>query len=282
MTETSIQHHEGSFINRRGKRIYYQSWVPEQTLRAGFMVAHGIGEHSGRYMNLVNYVVPRGIAVFAHDCQGHGKSEGKRGCVTHFVDFVEDLHQLRLEVGDRLKNRPLFVLGHSMGGLIAFKYLLEHGAGIAAGILSSPAFEVAVKVPAIKLWMGKMLSRIAPNVTMSNGIDPKYLSRDSEVVQRYIEDPLVHDQISGRLFMGMLATMDESRARASELNIPLLMLLGGKDKLTASNGSKHLFERIGTKDKKIFEYSDSYHELFNDLNKEQVLADLYEWIETHL
>ena len=282
MDEISMNHSEGSFRNQRGLNIFYHSWEPQKESRAVFVVAHGIGEHCGRYLNLVNYFVPHGIAVFAHDHQGHGKSEGKRGCVAHFVDFVEDFHQFRLEISNRIDNLPLFVVGHSMGGLIAFKYLLEHGDGVTAGILSSPAFEVAVKVPAIKLWMGKLFSRIAPNVTMSNGIDPKHLCRDSEVVDRYINDPLVHDQISGRLFCEMLETMAESKARVPEVNIPLLMILGGQDKLTAVAGSKSLFERVGAKEKKLFVYPESYHELFNEPDKEKVFDDMWDWLETRL
>jgi len=282
MDKNTIQHTEGSFQNQKGLKIHFQSWEPQGEPRAIFVVVHGHGEHSGRYQDLVNYFVPKGIAAFALDHQGHGKSEGKRGCVSHFADYVQDLHQFRLLVENRFDNLSLFIAGQSMGGLIAFKYLLDNGKGIAAGILSSPEFELVLKVPTVRLWLGKLFSHIAPNVTMSNHLDASYMSRDPVEVQKYKNDPLNHDRISGRLFVEMLATMTESKSRAAEMNTPLLLIYGGKDKIVSGIASKNLIEGVNTRDKKIIEYPDSYHELYHEIDKDKVFDDINAWLEPRL
>src|SRR6266542_1235443 len=191
-------HKDGDFAGHGGLRLHWQAWLPEGEVRAVLLVAHGYAEHSGRYGNLVEAMVPRGFALYALDHRGHGRSEGPRGHVGRFAEFIADLHALRVRAEEGQRGKPLVVLGHSMGGLIAIRYLLFHASGVAGAVLSSPALGILNEPARALRWVARILSWIAPRTSFQSNVEPEFLSRDPAVGRAYADDPLVHRRASVR------------------------------------------------------------------------------------
>ena len=279
---SSAKHAENSFVNENGIEIYYQMWRPQTEHKANVLIAHGIGEHSDRYAHVASFLVERGVAVFALDHQGHGKSGGKRGHVANFEDFVRDVETLRRTTEPEQHGRPLFLLGHSMGGLIGFLYVLDHPDALQGAVFSSPGLALSLKIPAWKIILGKIFALIAPSVTMPNGIDPALLSHDQEIVRAYVEDERVHDRASAALFFGMLAAMDRCSSEASRVSLPTLLLLGSEDQLIDVRGVQEIFKSIPHKDKKTVVFEGFYHEIFNEVERQKVLDEFWNWLEPRI
>jgi acylglycerol lipase len=163
-----MQHIEGSFKGVRNANIFYQAWLPEENVRAVLLLVHGLGEHSGRYRNVVNHFVPLGYAVYALDHIGHGKSDGRREYVERFDDYTDTLSSYLEMVKTWQRDKPIFLLGHSMGGTIAAYYLLDHQAEFRGAIISAPAVKVGDSVSQATIIVGRALSRIAPTTPWSS------------------------------------------------------------------------------------------------------------------
>jgi len=283
MDTNKIIYAKDSFINPNQQRIKYQYWLPAETLLANLLIVHGIGEHCGRYKNVINYLLPRGIACYALDHQGHGRSGGKRGHVPHFSDFARDVEKLRVLTTPLYKDKPLYILGHSMGGLITLNYLLLYPQSPVAGIIfSSPAFALSVQVPSWKYKLGKLMLKIAPSFTMSNGIKSDDLSNDKQVVDSYDRDELVHGRISAAMFFTMLDVMQNGQNQATSITRPLILMVGENDHIISKEGAIRLFSLFGAKDKTSYVCADAKHELFNEINKETSLEYLWQWLEPRI
>jgi alpha-beta hydrolase superfamily lysophospholipase len=246
------------------------------------LVAHGYAEHGGRYGNLVERLVPRGLAVYALDHRGHGRSEGPRGHVGRFAEFVADLHALRVRIEEEQRGKPLFLLGHSMGGLIAVRYLLSHSSGISGAILSSPAFGIHNEPSRVLDWLGRLLSRIAPRTSFQGNVDPRYLSRDPAVGRAYAADPLVHRRATARFFTEFKWAMRNTQERAAEVRLPILILQAGDDRLVQAKATEAFAASVGAESKQFHLYPGLYHELFNETEKERVFDDLEQWLEARM
>ncbi len=279
--DQTIARAEGHFLSRQTE-LFYQSWTPSRPSRATLVLTHGIGEHSEAYVKSADSLARLGYTIFAWDLRGHGKSAGKRGHVDHFSDFTSDLSQflLHLEKNGFLKN-PFALVGHSMGGLITLKYLVDEGSQGAsddpkphACVLSSPLLQVAMKVPAVKEFASKVLKELWPSLTLSNEINYADLTRDPEWLKTYERDSLRHDKISPALWEGMLGAMAEVNANADKIKLPICVLVAGQDKIVSAEATKQMFENIGSPLKKLVVYEDAYHEIFNDLDRETVFKDL--------
>ena len=159
----TIHHTTGKFRSFDGTAINYHCWQPSEGYNAVILLQHGLGEHSARYHNFVNFFTQQNFAVFATDLRGHGKSEGKKGCIHSFEDFIKDLYRFRWYFSRSFQGKSLYLYGHSLGGLIAYIFALKHSDGLNGLILSSPFFDIEVKVPAIKKISGKCLANIFPN-----------------------------------------------------------------------------------------------------------------------
>lgn len=209
-----MKHIDGNFKGVRNVNIYYQGWLPEEHEKAVLLVVHGLGEHSGRYLNVVNHFVPLGYAVYGLDHIGHGKSEGVPECVEQFADFTDTLTIFYGMVTEWQENKPIFILGHSMGGLITSYYLLDHQADFNGAIISAPAIQVGDSVSQATIMMGKVLSRLAPKMGLL-ALDVNGISRDPKVVEAYINDPLVfHGKTPARLAAELLSAMLRVTAEA--------------------------------------------------------------------
>ena len=271
----------GYFRTRDGLKIFYR-WHASPNELSRVVIVHGIGEHSGRYVNVVNILTPNGISVWALDLKGHGQSEGKRGHITSFDEYISEvLSLINIAREGKREGTKLFLLGHSMGGLIVLDFALKYPDVIDGFVVSSPALGLAVKVPLTKMILGKFMSSLFPSLTMGNGLDVAMLSHDESVVRAYVEDPLVHDRVSARWFTEMLAAMERVNSSATSFNIPILMQLAGDDHLTDANAVKRFFEKLTAEDKTLHVYEGSYHEIYNEKKelREKPLRDLLSWLE---
>jgi acylglycerol lipase len=247
--------------------------------RAEIIISHGFGEHSGRYGALTEHLVSHDYSVTGYDHRGHGLSDGLPGHVESFSEYGDDLAKVVAAVRSRSESRRLFLIGHSMGGLIALLYATRKRGMLAGAVISAPLIEVAVPVPAHKLLIARVGARIAPRFRLDNEIDPANLSRDPEVGRAYAADPLVHRKVSTKWFSELQQAMKEVADRASEITTPVLVMHGTEDKLASVDATKRLFEQIGSSDKELVIYPGFYHELFNEPEKQDVFERVTQWVD---
>jgi alpha-beta hydrolase superfamily lysophospholipase len=246
-------------------------------VRAALLVVHGHGEHSGRYGNVVNCLVPAGYAVYAFDLRGHGRSPGPRGHVNRFDEYGQDARAFLGRVCEQEPGRPIFMFGHSLGGLIGLHTVLHDSSGLAGIVASGPLLCGAPVSPAL-LLTAKVLSNIWPRFSQKTGLDVTALSRDAAVVDAYVADPLVHSQGTARLSTEVATAVEWCHAHAAELKLPVFIIHGGADRLCAPEGSRRFSEQVTAPDRRRREYEGYYHEMHNDVGKERVLADVDAWL----
>jgi len=267
---------------RGSSRLYQQSWTPEKDVRAGILLVHGLGEHSSRYAHVAEHLTERGFAVHTLDHYGHGKSEGQPGYVERFSVFLDGVTALLHKVQSENPEQPLFLVGHSMGGLIAAAFLLEQQAAFRACVLSGPAIKSDQAPPAIVVALIRLIAILAPTAPLIQ-LDASGVSRDPDVVKAYMNDPLVHHgKLSARLLSEMSATMKGTLAKAGDIRIPILLMHGDADLLTAPSGSVELHAKVGSDDKTLILYPGLFHEIFNEPEQQAVLAELSSWLEARL
>jgi len=246
------------------------------------ILVHGFGEHSGRYDALTSYLRAHNYSVTGYDQRGHGKSSGARGHVDRFTDYEDDLGLVIEWVVRNGSDLPRFLVAHSMGGLIALRYLLRNDPSLRGAVISAPLIAVAARVPPHKLLIGKISAALMPHLTLSNEIDPAVLSRDPSVGVAYAADPLVHHVVSARWFAEATSGMEDLIRRAGEIKAPLLILHGTADRLASYDATARLVPLIGSSDKELLTYSGFYHELFNEPEKEELFSKATDWMSAHL
>ncbi|MFC1876122.1 alpha/beta hydrolase [Thermodesulfobacteriota bacterium] len=277
-----MKHKEGYLKGVRDTNIYYQYWSPDDEPKTILIIVHGLAEHSGRYMNVVNHFVPAGHAVYGIDHIGHGKSDGERVYVDRFQDYISTLTTYVDMIRNWQPGKPIFMIGHSMGGLIGAAYLLEHQHELSGAVLSGPGIKVPDNISQAVIFMGKILSKILPKAGILQ-LDAKGVSRDPAVVDAYVNDPLVYTgKITARLGAEMLKTMQDVTDNAARIKLPLTIVQGSDDILIDPGGAQLLYDSVSSEDKSITIYEGFYHEVFNEPEHEQVLNDVQKWIEAHL
>jgi len=277
-----MEHQEGFFKGVRDYDIFHQCWLPEGDPRAALLIVHGLGEHSSRYTNVVEYFVPLGYAVYALDHLGHGKSAGTRVYVDRFTDYTDTLHTYLRMVRDQLPQVPLFMFAHSMGGLIGAAYLLDHQDELDGAILSAPVVKISDTVSPVALTMSKVFSALLPKMGML-AVDAGGVSSDPRVVQAYRDDPLVHHgKVSARLGAEMLRAMQRVTAEAETIALPLLLIQGGADKLVDPQSAQMLYDLASSADKTLHVYEGFCHEMHNEPECATVLADIEDWLVAHV
>lgn len=276
-----MNHTEGTFKGVRDINHYYQAWLPDGEVKAVLLVVHGLGEHSGRYRNVVDHFAPLGYAVYALDHIGHGKSEGKREMVVRFEDFTDTLIIYEALVKSWQPGKPVFLLGHSLGGLIVSFYLLEAQAGFKGAVISAPAIKIGAGISPATITLSKVLSKVAPGMGLL-ALDASTISRDPQVVSAYANDPLVfHGKTPARLAAETLKAMLRVNAEMGKISLPFITVQGGQDKLVDPGGAQLLYDRASSKDKAIHIYPELYHEVFNEPERAQVLGDVEAWLAAH-
>jgi acylglycerol lipase len=271
-------HEEGEFKGKGGTKIYYQFWKPEK-VKAAIVGVHGAAEYSGRYAHVADHFASEGLAFYALDHRGHGLSEGIRGHVERFDDYVEDLDVFVGMVRAWEKGKKVFLLGHSLGGTISLAYAMKFPKKIDGMILSSPGLKPADEVPAEFVKTIMEFSESNPTQEIPNEVDPYALSHDREVCEKYSKDPLVFKTVTARFAAEFLATTEKLMENASKLRVPTLLMVGGDDKLVDPEGSREFARRVALKDFEIKVYDGFYHELLNEVMKEKVFRDVDAWLK---
>jgi alpha-beta hydrolase superfamily lysophospholipase len=273
-----MQADTGQFDGRGGLSIAWRAWLPEDEPKAVLVLAHGAGEHSGRYGHVAHRLNQAGYAVHALDHRGHGHSEGRRAYLDRMENVVDDLHTFVRQAKERHPGKPLFLLGHSMGGCIAIEYALAHQDELTGLALTCPLAVLEAANP-VQRAAGRILSAVLPQAPVFR-VDSALVSRDPKVVRRYDEDPLVHHGGLPARTVGELAqTVARFPERVPEIEVPLLVMLGGADELVPPEGGRMVAERAGSADKTLEEYDGLYHEILNEPDWEKVADDLVGWLD---
>jgi len=275
-----MEHVESRFTGCKGLNLYYQCWLPEANPKAILLVVHGWAEHSGRYANLANYFLPRGYAIFALDQRGHGKSEGVRGYVERFSDYLDDLQTFIKIVKNEYADKNIFLVGHSMGATVATAYTATgtNQQDLAGLILSGVGIKPGQSLSSALIPLARLMSILTPKMGVMV-LEASAICRDQDVVDAYINDPLVYrGKITCRFGAEMLATVRKLPSEIPQINLPILIMHGTADRLCNPEGSQILYDTVGSNDRTLKLYDGFYHEIFNEPGHKQVLADTEEWI----
>jgi acylglycerol lipase len=240
-------------------------------------VVHGLGEHSGRYARLAEAMARHGYGSYAVDLRGMGRSAGRRGHVDRWRQWIDDCAAFYDLVRAQADGVEVVPLGHSFGGVVVASAVLDGAVRPERFVLSNPAFRPAVVVPGWKLLLGRATSGLVPTLALANEVNAALLSRDPSVAAEYAADPLVHDRITSRLFTEWVAASEGAIRRAAEVPVPCLLIVSEDDRLIDREGSLEFARQAGAR-AKVLSYPGRYHEPFNDLDAEEVFADLATWL----
>jgi alpha-beta hydrolase superfamily lysophospholipase len=271
---------EGNFQGVGGIRIFTRAWLPASKPHAVVVISHGFNSHSGFYGWAAEQLVSRGLAVYALDHRGRGRSGGERFYVERVDDYVADLATFIQQVKSQEPGLPVFLLGHSAGGVIACVYALEHQDQIDGLICESFAHEVPA--PDFALTVVKGLARILPRASALK-LKNEDFSRDPAAVAALNADPLIANEVQPAITVAALVRADERLKREfPRIKLPVLILHGTLDRATRPSGSQHFYEKTGSADKTLKLYEGHFHDLLADVGKQQVMADIQTWIDAHL
>jgi alpha-beta hydrolase superfamily lysophospholipase len=263
-----------------GLKIFVRSWKPAVAARGVVVICHGVNSHSGYYLWTAQQLLARGLAVYALDLHGRGRSEGERFYLESIKDYVDDVDAVVMLAKSREPGLPVFLLGHSAGGVVSCTYALHHQQKLAGLICESFAFQVAA--PDVALAVVKGLAHIAPHVHVLK-LKNEEFSRIPEVVDAMNSDPLIDGEVQPTQTVAELVRADERLEREFPLiTLPVLILHGTADKVTNPKGSQLFYDTAGAKDKTLKLYDGHVHDLLNDLGKEAVIADIIQWVEQRL
>ncbi len=273
----------GHFNASDGVQIQYRVHRPESA-HFGVVVVHGFAEHGNRYGHVVDALVPAGAAVLTYDQRGHGQSGGRRVFVTRFDEYLDDLAQVLALAKGKLP-QPLFVLGHSMGGLVVLSYALRDRSGVAGWAVSNPALLNRVVVPAWKETLAQVMSSVIPGLSLPSGLPPEHISRDADEVKQYDKDSLNNKNATARWYTEYIGAQKRLIAGAEGLRgLPLLVQIGDGDLIIDPVASQQFAARVGGDALQVHVYAGLYHEIFNEqpADRERVLADLVSWLTARL
>jgi alpha-beta hydrolase superfamily lysophospholipase len=278
-----FQHREGRFSGCDGISLYYQAWLPAggRPRRAALVNLHVLCDHSGLYPTLAAHFPARGVALYAFDMRGNGRSSGQRAYLRNWREYREDLRAFLTKVREWERGLPVFLMGNSLGGLVVLDYALHHPEGLAGLVAAAPVLG-EVGVPPVLMGLGRVLSRVWPRFSLGVGMDISGLARDPAVIQKVLADPLFHRRGTARLSTEVTAAVARVHAEALSISVPLLILHGSDDRMVRPEGSRLFFSRVRYPDREFREYAGAYHGLFADVNHQEVLRDLEIWMEAHL
>lgn len=270
---------ESQFFEYEDQKIFYQYFTGEIT-NAILLLVHGLGEHSGRYASWAHKFNQYNYGVCALDLPGHGKSEGKRGDIIKFSDFYNVLDIFAERVQKDFPEKPIILYGHSMGGNIVANYVLKRKPVLKALILSSPWLKLTTQPNTFKYLLGRLMHKIYPQYHDRTNLNASFISRIPEEVEKYKTDKLVHDRITPALFFPLYIKGIKMVDKAAEFYLPTLVFHGSEDQLTSYSASQKFAEG---NDKIHFKsYEGGYHELHNDLCREELFEDILDWLSIHV
>ncbi|MGD1867283.1 MAG: alpha/beta hydrolase [Phormidesmis sp.] len=303
---------QGTFKGAHALQLFYQGWypaqgkneqaeVPEKSLdklpekalekpapiKGVLALVHGLGEHSGRYCEVVKGLTAAGYAVFGFDNQGHGKSEGQRGHINRWQDYRDNTQTFLQLVRRQEPTAPLFLMGHSLGGLIVLDYVLRNGQrpefktlNLQRLVVSAPPIQpMDGTASSVRIAIARLLSGLLPRVSIKMGLCKQGLSRDQAVTEQTADDPLTHPYVTLRWGTETLSTLAWVKANIEKMTLPILLTHGEDDPIVAPAGTKQIYQQIQSSEKTLAIYPGSYHEPHNDLDADQVVADLVSWLD---
>jgi len=284
MSEIEIEHIESQFIAANGVELYQQWWTPCGDTNKGMVViCHGIAEHSGRYDHVARFLCNMGYCVGSFDLRNHGHSGNHDIFVDKFDDYLADLDIFVANARTAAQGKPLFLLGHSMGGTIVTLYTITRNPDFLNGIvLSAPAVKIGDDISPLLIKIAGVLSVLTPRLKVIK-LDSASISHDPEVMKRYDQDPMNYrDGIPARTGAELNGAVQRIQANMEAIRLPVLIVHGTEDKLADINGSRMLFQRASSSDKTFKTYEGFYHEVMNEIGKEAVLNDIGTWLDAHL
>ncbi len=271
-----------TLANAKYGDLYCQRWQPQGDKRAVVLLVHGMGEHCQRYEVLASTLAKQGVAVCSFDLPGHGQSPGTPGYVEHFSDHVDAVLAYREQLSEYCEAMPVFLLGHSMGGLISVLTLLRAQDQFKGCILSGSAIMSPLQPGALQMLTIKLLSVLAPKSGVLQ-LDASGVSRDPAVVEDYINDPLVHHgKASARLVKELFDSMQAAQDGGQSITISMLIMHGGADSMAAADGSRLLHDRLASKDKTLIVYDDLFHEIFNEPEGPDIHTTVVDWVNARI
>lgn len=270
--------YDGHFKTRDGHDFYERGWLPEGAARTHLVLIHGYGEHCSRYAQVGEALARAGIAVHTYDQRGFGHSPGKRAYIRDFDALLVDLDDYLEHVRPRFEDKAWFAMGHSMGGMVLTRYVQTRTIDARGLVFSSPFLGFNDDVPKVLIALASVLGKIAPWLPVG-GVDNTGLSRDPKAVEAADNDPLCfHGKIRARTGQQFDVTIGRARADFAAITAPAYIIHGACDKIVPSAGSRMLHEGIGSEDKTLKVYDGGYHELWNDLDKDDAIAGIRDWI----
>lgn len=276
---------ESKWAGTDGIPFQVQGWEPDnRSPKALVALLHGLGEHTGRYAHVAQALTDAGYALFGFDLRGHGRSGGARGHTPSLEAYIQDIRQFFKYLVTRYPEIPHFLYGHSLGGFLSIVYALQYRNGLKGVIITGAALRSALQEQKAKIAMIKLLGTLAPTVTIPSGLETSALSRDLDVVNAYISDPLVHNKTSLGFGKAALKAIDLCFTRARDLTPPLLIMHGEADRLAYPSGSEDFASLacVTNRDVTLKLWDGMYHEIHNEPEKAEVFQFMIEWLDNHL
>ncbi len=270
------------FTTRDGVTLATRRWVPSDVPRGDLVLLHGYAEHCGRYDLVARAMNAIGFSVHAYDQRGHGLSPGRRGYIHRYEVWVDDLEDFVTDVRDRANDRPLFLMGHSMGGQLLCRYVQTREVEVRGLVFSSPFLALADDVSPVLISLASVLSVVTPWLPVGR-VEGEGVARDPEVVQAYESDALIfHGRVRARTGAEFNRAIKDAHRAFDRVTHPMFVMHGQADPIVPYHGSERLYRQSDSVDKTWRLYPDGYHELMNDTGKEQVLAEVCEWLDGRL
>ncbi|AJY74011.1 alpha/beta hydrolase [Paenibacillus beijingensis] len=281
-----MRHYEWELPAAGGMLLYARTWQPDSVSpEAAVCLVHGMGEHTGRYERVAQRLTDAGFAVLAYDQRGHGRSPGARGHAPSIDALAADAAAFIEAAGERHPGLPRILYGHSMGGSVALNTALRLQPAMSGLVLSSPWLRLAMNPPAVKLWLGRAVARIWPQFAQATGIQAADLFRPEHSPERYTPehspDPLSHKRITAGMFTALESAGEWALANSGLLRAPLLLMHGTADRITSYRASEELASGLGAA-AEFRAFDGCYHELHNDLRREEVMNVLTDWIKARV
>ncbi len=273
--------YESSWTDGQGLKFYSKGWEPDTAPKAVVALVHGHGEHIGRFGHVGEAFTKAGYAVMGFDLRGHGRSGGPRGHTPSIEALMQDIDLFLEQVRERYPRLPVFLYGHSIGGALVLNYGLRRKPDVKGVVATSPALHTEPEKHPEKVMMAKVLGSLLPTVAIPSGLKTSMLSRDPQVEQAYLKDPLVHDHISLAFGKVMMDSNRWALQHASEFALPLLLVHGTDDQIAFPSSSQEFAAALGNKATLVL-WKGLYHETHNELNKAKVLQTTIQWMDEHL
>jgi alpha-beta hydrolase superfamily lysophospholipase len=273
--------YESGWENKQGIKFYVRGWEPREKPEAVAALVHGHGEHVGRYVHVAEAFTKAGFALAGFDLRGHGKSGGPRGHTSSYDALMDDIADFLALVAKRYLKLPVFIYGHSLGGNLVLNFTLRRKPKVVGVMVTAPWLKLAFDPPAVQVTLARVMDKIAPGFTQNSKLDTAALSHDAQIVKAYNDDPLVHDKISARLYIGMYDSGLWALEHAAEFPVPLLLMHGTADRLTSAQAS-HEFAEHGGKKVTWRAWEGWYHEIHNEPDRAEVLKVMTTWMNARI